>query len=96
MNYTILDTMKRVKKNKIGFIGLGIMGKPMVINLIKKGYEVSFFARNKRIINEIRKLGGIFVPQIKDMPLHAERIITNLPNPPLCNWEYLIRPSNAA
>ena len=80
MNYTILDTMKRVKKNKIGFIGLGIMGKPMVINLIKKGYEISFFARNKRIINEIIKLGGIYVPLIKDIPIHAETIITNLPN----------------
>jgi 2-hydroxy-3-oxopropionate reductase len=72
--------MKRVKKNKIGFVGLGIMGKPMVINLIKKGYEISFFARNKRIINEIRKLGGIYVPLIKDIPFHAETIITNLPN----------------
>ena len=80
MNYTILDTMKRVKKNKIGFVGLGIMGKPMVINLIKKGYEISFFARNKRIINEIIKLGGIYVPLIKDIPIHAETIITNLPN----------------
>ena len=27
--------MKRVKKNKVGFIGLGIMGKPMVYNLVK-------------------------------------------------------------
>ena len=71
MNYTILDTMKRVKKNKIGFVGLGIMGKPMVINLIKKGYEISFFARNKRIINEIIKLGGIYVPLIKDIPIHS-------------------------
>ncbi len=80
MNYTILETMKRVKKNKIGFVGLGIMGKPMVINLIKKRYEVSFFARNKKVINEIKKLGGIFVPLIKDLPFHAETIITNLPN----------------
>jgi len=80
VNYTILDTMNRVKKNKIGFIGLGIMGKPMAINLIKKGYEVSFFARNKRIINQITKLGGIYVPIVKDLPFHAKTIITNLPN----------------
>ena len=32
--------MKRVKKNKVGFIGLGIMGKPMVINLINNDIEV--------------------------------------------------------
>ena len=72
--------MKRVKKNKIGFVGLGIMGKPMVVNLIKGGYEVSFFARKKKIINEILKIGGIFVPLIKDLPVHADIIITNLPN----------------
>ena len=72
--------MRRVKKNKIGFIGLGIMGKPMVVNLIRGGYRVSFFARKKKIINEIRKIGGKFVPLIKDLPLHAETIITNLPN----------------
>ena len=72
--------MKRAKKNKIGFVGLGIMGKPMVANLIRGGYEVSFFARKKKVINEIRKIGGIFVPLIKDLPLHADIIITNLPN----------------
>ena len=72
--------MKRAKKNKIGFVGLGIMGKPMVVNLIRGGYEVSFFARKKKIINEICKIGGIFVPLIKDLPLHADTIITNLPN----------------
>jgi 2-hydroxy-3-oxopropionate reductase len=72
--------MKRDKKNKIGFVGLGIMGKPMVVNLIKSGYEVSFFARKKKIINEILKIGGIFVPLIKELPLHADILITNLPN----------------
>ena len=73
MNYTILDTMKRVKKNKIGFVGLGIMGKPMVVNLIKKGCEVSFFARNKKLINEIIKLGGMYVPLIEDLPTYSGR-----------------------
>ena len=72
--------MKRIKKNKIGFVGLGIMGKPMVKNLIKSGYDVSFFARKKRIINEIRKIGRVFIPSIKDLPLYANTIVTNLPN----------------
>ena len=72
--------MKRAKKNKIGFVGLGIMGKPMVANLIRGGYEVSFYARKKNVIDEISKIGGIFVPLIKNLPLHADIIITNLPN----------------
>ena len=48
--------MKSAKKNKVGFIGLGIMGKPMVINLIKNDIEVYFYARKKRIIDEILRL----------------------------------------
>ena len=32
---------------KIGFIGVGIMGKSMVRNLMKAGYEVSIYTRTK-------------------------------------------------
>ena len=60
--------MKRVKKTKVGFIGLGIMGKPMVINLIKNDFEVFFYARKKQVINEILKIGGKFVSTPSDIP----------------------------
>lgn len=33
---------------KIGFIGVGIMGKSMVRNLMKTGYELHIYARQKR------------------------------------------------
>ena len=32
---------------KIGFIGVGVMGSPMVSNLMKKGYDVSVYTRTK-------------------------------------------------
>ena len=41
------------KNSNIGFIGLGIMGKPMVKNLLSSGYKVSFYARKKKIIRRI-------------------------------------------
>ncbi len=72
--------MKRVKKAKVGFIGLGIMGKPMVINLIKNDFEVFFYARKKQVINEILKIGGKFVSTPSDIPNHTKICITNLPN----------------
>ena len=72
--------MKSAKKNKAGFIGLGIMGKPMVINLIKNDIEVYFYARKKRIIDEISKIGGKFVPNPSDIPKFTKIILTNLPN----------------
>ena len=68
------------KLNKIvGFIGLGIMGKPMVKNLLKSHYHINFFARKKSIISEIKKLGGQFIPNIADIPKNSKIIITNLP-----------------
>ena len=49
---------------EIGFIGLGIMGKPMVKNLLMSGYKVSFFARRKKVIDEISAIGGIYIKNI--------------------------------
>ena len=45
---------------KIGFIGVGVMGKSMVLNLMKKGFEVSIYARDKQKIEDILKSGAIF------------------------------------
>jgi len=64
---------------EIGFIGLGIMGKPMVKNLIKSGYKVSFFARRKKIIDEITAIGGTYINNISDLPKICKIIILNLP-----------------
>ena len=35
---------------KIGFIGLGIMGKPMAKNLVKAGHELVVFDLNKEAV----------------------------------------------
>lgn len=37
----------------IGFIGVGVMGKSMVRNLMKHGYSVSIYARNKDNVQDI-------------------------------------------
>ena len=39
--------MTDFKTKKIGFIGLGIMGRPMAINLVKAGYEVHVYDRKE-------------------------------------------------
>ena len=43
---------------KIGFIGLGIMGKPMSKNLLKAGYELVVLDRNQSSVDEIVALGA--------------------------------------
>ena len=64
---------------EIGFIGLGIMGKPMVKNLLMSGYKVSFFARRKKVIDEISAIGGIYIKNISDLPKSCKVIMLNLP-----------------
>ena len=71
--------MNRNKKNRVGFIGLGIMGKPMVMNLLKAGVDIYFYARKKSIIREIEEHGGKYIPKISDIPNYANILITNLP-----------------
>ena len=71
--------MNRNKKNRVGFIGLGIMGKPMVMNLLKAGVDIYFYARKKSIIREIEEYGGKYIPKISDIPNYANILITNLP-----------------
>ena len=46
------------KQTKIGFIGLGVMGKPMSKNLLKAGYRLMVYDLNSNAVNEVVKLGA--------------------------------------
>ena len=61
---------------KIGFIGVGVMGKSMVLNLMKKGFEVSVYARNKQKIEDILKSGAIFCDTIESCVQNKDAVIT--------------------
>lgn len=67
---------------KIGFIGLGIMGKPMAKNLIKAGYNLVVFDINKDAVNEVVNSGAEKGSSSKDVASKTEIIITMLPNSP--------------
>lgn len=68
---------------KIGFIGLGIMGKPMSKNLIKAGYELVVMDRNEKVAEELGSLGATVASSPKDVAATGvEVIITMLPNSP--------------
>ena len=71
---------KKKPHNEIGFIGLGIMGKPMVKNLVDAGFSVSFFARRQKIINEMISYGCTYYDDIKDISKKCKVIFLNLPN----------------
>lgn len=67
---------------KIGFIGLGIMGKPMSKNLLKAGYEVVVYNRSKASVEEVVVLGAESASSPKEVAERSDVIITMLPNSP--------------
>lgn len=61
---------------KIGFIGVGIMGKSMVRNLMKAGFELHIYARNKEKVFDVVEEGAILHDSIKDCVAECEAVIT--------------------
>ena len=69
-------------KKKIGFIGLGIMGKPMAKNLLKAGYELVVFDINQDAVKEVLAHGASSAGTAKEVAQLSEVVITMLPNSP--------------
>ena len=67
---------------KIGFIGLGIMGKPMSKNLLKNGYELVIMDKNTAVLDEVAALGAEIADTPKAVAEQTDIIITMLPNSP--------------
>lgn len=67
---------------KIGFIGLGIMGKPMARNLMKKGHTLVVSGHNKAVATEFAKDGATVFDTPKEIAANSDIIITMLPNSP--------------
>ena len=66
----------------IGFIGLGIMGKPMARNLMKAGYPLVVHNRSRAAVDELRKEGGTVAASPKEVAERSEVVITMLPDSP--------------
>jgi 3-hydroxyisobutyrate dehydrogenase len=68
---------------KIGFVGVGAMGKPMAANLLKAGFEVTICPHvNMAPVNALKELGVSVVPTPKEVASASEVVITCLPNTP--------------
>ena len=67
---------------KIGFIGLGIMGKPMAKNLIKAGYDLIVYDLNAGAMDEVAACGCEKAKSIRDAAAVADVLITMVPNSP--------------
>ena len=66
----------------IGFIGLGIMGRPMARNLLKAGHSLVVHSRSRGPVEEIVKAGAKAGTSPKDVAGQCDVLITMLPNSP--------------
>ncbi len=67
---------------KIGFIGLGVMGKPMSLNLLKAGYSLMALDINPKSLNEVIQAGALRGESPKHVAENSDVVITMLPNSP--------------
>ncbi len=67
---------------KIGFVGLGIMGKPMSKNLLKAGYELVVMDVNRAAVDEVAAAGAAVADSPRGVAEQCGIIITMLPNSP--------------
>ena len=67
---------------KVGFVGLGIMGKPISINVQKAGHQVYAFDFNMDRAKDLVELGGIACSCGKEVAENADVVITMLQNSP--------------
>jgi len=68
--------------NTVGFIGLGLMGKPMARNLLKKGFSVIALSRSQGPVQELVAEGAKAATSPAAVAQAATRIITMLPDGP--------------
>jgi 2-hydroxy-3-oxopropionate reductase len=66
---------------KIGFVGLGIMGHPMALNLIKGGHELFVYGR-RTLPADVREAGATVCDTLKKIAESAEIVILIVPDTP--------------
>lgn len=66
---------------KIGFVGLGHMGKPMAINLIKSGYQMVVYDVRVEPVKELAALGASSSESVQEIGATCDIVMTSLPHP---------------
>jgi len=69
-------------KLRLGYIGLGRMGKPMAINLLKAGYPLIVHNRSRGKVQVLVNLGALAATSPKQVAAESDVVFTNLPDTP--------------
>ncbi|BBH14459.1 NAD(P)-dependent oxidoreductase [Chromobacterium haemolyticum] len=63
---------------KVGYIGLGIMGRPCVLNLLKAGHQVAVWARSRERAEDVLQAGASWAASPAELAGQVELLITNV------------------
>ena len=67
---------------RIGFVGLGTMGRPMVHNLLKAGFPVTAYGRRKPVMDELVASGASAAGSPREVAKASDVVVTMLPDSP--------------
>ncbi|MGH9331714.1 MAG: NAD(P)-binding domain-containing protein, partial [Vicinamibacterales bacterium] len=67
---------------RVGFIGLGVMGRPMARNLLKRGFPLVVHSRSRGPVDELGAAGAEAAASPADVARRARRVVTMLPDSP--------------
>lgn len=71
-----------MSNSTIGFMGLGIMGKPMARNLLKAGYSLVVHNRSRAAVDELSREGATVATSPQEVAAQSDVVITMLPDSP--------------
>jgi 2-hydroxy-3-oxopropionate reductase len=69
-------------QTKVGLIGLGLMGKPMGMNLLKAGFPLAVWNRTASRANELVAAGAKLAPSPRDLAANSELVLSIVSDPP--------------
>lgn len=69
-------------QTKVGLIGLGLMGKPMGMNLLKAGFPLTVWNRTASRADELVAAGAKLLPSPRDLTANSELVISIVSDPP--------------
>ena len=67
---------------KVGYIGLGLMGKPIATNILKAGYPLIVHNRSREVVEEMAELGAESAGNPAEVARKVDVVFTNLPDSP--------------
>jgi 2-hydroxy-3-oxopropionate reductase len=76
------ETHREPRKETIGFIGLGIMGKPMARNLVNASFDVVVHSRSQGPVDELVAMGATRAANPAEVAIRSDLVITMLPDTP--------------